>query len=151
MLRYVNEFFSDDQILIGLLIFLQFVLAAGLVLSADWWPIPWIALLASSPGVIMAISAWVTMGLWRIRIHPSTTDRTRLLTGGPYGYVRHPMYTGLLWFTAALLFSPLAWWRVAAWLMLLGVLSLKTVYEERSMLARFPEYAQYRQQVRRFW
>ncbi|TWU51586.1 methyltransferase family protein [Rubripirellula reticaptiva] len=133
----------------SLLIAGQFVLAAALVLSVKWLPIPWGTLLISMPGLIFALWAWGAMGLRRIRIHPSTTDQTRLITAGPYGIVRHPMYTGLLWFTAALLASDFAWWRLSVWVALLGVLLLKTREEEAAMSERFVDYTDYRSRVGR--
>lgn len=93
--------------------------------------------------------AWARMGLKRIRIHPATTNESQLITDGPYGVVRHPMYTGLLWFTAALLISGFAWWRLVAWLTLLGVLHAKIIYEERAMTDRSGNYKAYCQRVGR--
>lgn len=129
------------------LITAQFVLSATLVLSAAWSPFPVLGFLFASPGIGLAVWAWLTMGLRRLRIHPSTTDQTQLITRGPYAFVRHPMYTGLLWFTAALLPAPFAWWRIVTWFVLLAVLIAKTHEEERAMCGRFPEYTSYRQQV----
>ncbi|SMP59555.1 Protein-S-isoprenylcysteine O-methyltransferase Ste14 [Neorhodopirellula lusitana] len=127
----------------------QFVLAALLVLSSRWTPIPWLELLIAAPGIVLAVSAWLTMGLRRVRVHPGATAETKLTTCGPYSIVRHPMYVGLLWFTAALLPSGFAWWRLVSWFALVLVLQVKTIHEERSMARRFAEYAVYQQQVGR--
>ncbi len=133
----------------ALLIFGQFVLAALLVLSARWSPVPWTALLLGLPGVLLAVWAWFTMGWFRLRIHPTATERTRMLVSGPYGFVRHPMYSGLLWFTAALLLSGFHVWRIVLWIGLLIVLLAKSREEEISILSRFPEYADYQSKVGR--
>lgn len=130
-----------------ILIALQFFLAAALVLSSHWIPFPWLAMLLAAPGALLAIWAWFAMGMRRIRIHPTATNETVLLTHGPYALVRHPMYTGLIWFTAALLLSHLAWWRILSWLALVIVLHVKSEHEEISMTGRFDEYAGYRQRV----
>ncbi|TWT93110.1 methyltransferase family protein [Neorhodopirellula pilleata] len=129
------------------LITAQFGLSAWLILSADWMPLPFLAMTLAAPGIGLAIWAWFTMGWRRLRIHPTTSSRTRLTTRGPYAIVRHPMYTGLLWLTAALMPIPLTWWRLAAWVILLAVLVAKTREEEIAMIKRFPEYATYREQV----
>jgi protein-S-isoprenylcysteine O-methyltransferase Ste14 len=132
------------------LVLAQFLLAAALTLSTRWWPIPWFALLLSMPGIALAVWAWGEMGLRKIRVHPSTTDATRLLTRGPYRFVRHPMYAGLLWFTAALVVSDYTWWRLCLWFILLLILRTKAVYEEGEMRSRFVEYADYSRRVGRF-
>ena len=59
------------------------------------------------------------------------------------------MYSGLIWFTAALLPNPFAIWRAAAWLALLVVLYMKTFREERALRNRFPDYEDYCQRVGR--
>lgn len=130
----------------------QFSLAALLVLSAHWLPMPWsslhwIAMLLAAPGIGLAVGAWMTMGWRKLRIHPSATERTILVTRGPYALVRHPMYTGLLWFTAALLLSGFEWWRLVSWVALLLVLRVKAAHEEQSMVSRFDEYSEYQTRV----
>jgi protein-S-isoprenylcysteine O-methyltransferase Ste14 len=67
----------------------------------------------------------------------------RVITTGPYGFVRHPMYTGLL----VLLFgTPLA---LGSWLGLLMVvpmtlvLALRIGYEEQFLTENLPGYAEY--------
>ncbi|WP_197455219.1 methyltransferase family protein [Stieleria neptunia] len=137
--------------LLAFLIVAQFVLAATLVLSARWSPLPVAALVIAAPGIALAVWAWAKVGWRKIRIHPTTTDETELLTDGPYGIVRHPMYAGLLWFTAALLWTPLLWWRVVGWVALLVVLYAKAKHEEQSMRDRFEGYHAYQQRVGRLF
>lgn len=130
-----------------ILVILQFFLAASLVFSARWIPLPWSAIILATPGILLAIGAWFAMGMRRIRIHPTATKETVLLTRGPYAIVRHPMYTGLLWFTAAMLLTGFAWWRLLAWFALAVVLHIKATHEEKSMTDHFDEYTDYQQKV----
>ncbi|TWU46152.1 Isoprenylcysteine carboxyl methyltransferase (ICMT) family protein [Rubripirellula tenax] len=131
------------------LIVAQFALAAILVLSATWLPFPWAIMLIALPGIVLAMSAWLTMGLFKLRVHPTTNEDTRLIRSGPYAVVRHPMYAGLMWFTAALLLSGFAWWRLAAWIGLSIVLASKASVEELAMVKRFEEYRDYQSKVGR--
>jgi protein-S-isoprenylcysteine O-methyltransferase Ste14 len=128
---------------------MQFVLAAVLLLSANWQPLPWTVFAMAFPGVLLAVSAWFAIGLRNIRVHPSTTCQTKFVSNGPYRVVRHPMYTGLIWCTAVFLPSGFAWWRIFAWLALVIVLRTKAGYEEVAMSEQFEDYSEYRKQVGR--
>lgn len=140
---------KKNRMFLWSLVIAQFTLAALLVLSMHWLPVPWPVLFVASPGMGLAVWAWSTMGLRKIRVHPSPTDATRLITDGPYSIVRHPMYTGLLWFTAALLISEFAWWRLFVWFVLTIVMVTKLTCEERQMAFRFQSYADYQKRVAR--
>jgi protein-S-isoprenylcysteine O-methyltransferase Ste14 len=73
-----------------------------------------------------------------------------LITRGPYAWVRHPIYTGLLtMFVATLLvFGHIA--GIIAVPFVFGSLWIKLRYEEKLMLQKFPEeYAAYQQRVKR--
>lgn len=130
-----------------LLIAGQFLFAAAIVLSVDWWPVPWGTIMLGAPGILLAVWAWLTIGLRRIRIHPETTEKTRLVMSGPYRIVRHPMYSGLLWFTLAILGMNLTLWRVLAWAALLVILLAKINEEEKSLVSRFEDYPAYKHEV----
>lgn len=71
-----------------------------------------------------------------------------VVTNGPYGYVRHPLYaTNLLLLpsTALLLGS---WFGLAAAILLASILILRTALEDRELHRRLDGYAAYTQRVR---
>jgi len=73
-----------------------------------------------------------------------------LVTTGPYRFVRHPIYTGML---AAVLGSALVtgriWLAIFVWMGIYCVYSAKT--EERLMMQQFPEqYAKYKSRTKAF-
>ncbi len=74
---------------------------------------------------------------------PDPKSGARLVTGGPYRLIRHPMYTALLLITAALLAESYSLFRLVAWLMLFVDLAVKLHYEESLLLQRYPEYTSY--------
>jgi len=131
----------------GSLITAQFLLAAAIVLSADWWPIPWSIVLLGAPGIFLAVWAWLTIGIRQIRIHPETTEHTRMMMSGPYRVVRHPMYSGLLWFSLVIVGTNLTLWGVVVWAALLAVLLAKINEEEKSLTSRFENYPAYKREV----
>ena len=138
---------EDEQMYPRFLVVSQFVLSAVLVLSVDWWPVPKWPLLLASPGILLIGWSVGAMGLSKTRIHPTPSESTRLVTPGPYRFVRHPMYLGLLWLTGALLTAPPSLWRVGVWFVLLAVLVAKSRIEDRALKLLFSEYAHYASNV----
>ncbi|QGM99810.1 methyltransferase family protein [Methylocystis parvus] len=72
----------------------------------------------------------------------------RIVMTGPYGVVRHPMYGGAILFllgTPLLLGSSYGFVFVPLLVILLAV---RSVFEERVLAERFPEYAAYAEKVR---
>lgn len=99
--------------------------------------------------------ASVLVGLWTLsanrignfNIRPEPKSDGRLVQHGPYRWVRHPMYLSVL-----LLAAGAATWLMAAvawvlWALLLSVLTTKAGLEERWLLQRYPDYADYRQRT----
>ena len=72
----------------------------------------------------------------------------RVATGGPYRYVRHPMYSGSLFFfigTALLLGS---WWGLAFAPVFALLLAVRIPLEERALRAGLAGYDDYAARVR---
>lgn len=123
-------------------------------------------LLAAPTLVQQPVQAWAwwaiglsgMVGLWALEanrpgnfnIRPTPHANGKLVAHGPYRWVRHPMYTAV---SLAGLGCPLALNSVLAWLLwavLLLVLLVKALLEERWMAALHPSYAQYQARTRRF-
>jgi protein-S-isoprenylcysteine O-methyltransferase Ste14 len=71
----------------------------------------------------------------------------RVVTTGPYAYVRHPMYAGALGF---LLGAPLllgSWWGLAGALLLVLAMAFRAVLEERALKAELEGYTDYAARV----
>lgn len=138
---------DGEPMYLSFLVVCQFILSAVLVLTVDWWPFPISTALLCSPGGLLVAWALYEMGPTKTRIHPMPSESTQLVTTGPYRLVRHPMYSGLLWFTAALLISPPSLWRPLVWLLLLVVLVAKSRAEDLAMRRQFSDYRVYAAQV----
>jgi protein-S-isoprenylcysteine O-methyltransferase Ste14 len=66
-----------------------------------------------------------------------------LVTGGPYRYIRHPIYAAFCLFTSAGVAAHWSWSAGLCGGLVLGSAVLRIFCEESLVRARYPEYAQY--------
>ncbi len=109
---------------------------AGLVLAGCGGVIGAWALSANRPG--------------NFNVRPDPKSGGRLVTAGPYRFVRHPMYVAVLVFGAGMAAAYGEPWRWMACALLALVLDRKAAYEERALRAKFPDYAGYAARTGRF-
>ena len=81
---------------------------------------------------------------------PTPVESARLLTNGVFKLMRHPIYTGIL-----LIFFSIAVFQGSAYRILISALLLilfyfKTLYEEKKLAEKFPEYEAYKKNTGRF-
>jgi protein-S-isoprenylcysteine O-methyltransferase Ste14 len=77
------------------------------------------------------------------------TDRGhRVVTTGPYRFVRHPGYAGALWTYLAMPVLLDSLWAFIPAVLLVGVLILRTSLEDRTLRAELPGYREYTQKTR---
>jgi protein-S-isoprenylcysteine O-methyltransferase Ste14 len=110
-----------------------------------------------APSLIWLELAGIGIVLWAvfvIRPHrvnplPDLRRNARLVTRGPYRWVRHPMYTGVLAIALAWLLDTFTGGRLIATTILAADLLAKASYEETLLRKRFPEYAAYAKRTKR--
>lgn len=109
------------------------------------------SLFSSSPLIIFVQAVALLLFLWaRVtfgrRSFHVVADPTEggLMTGGPYRYIRHPIYAAMCLFTAAGAAGHWSWSTgLCGGLVLAGAL-IRIMCEEALVTARYPEYAQYK-------
>ena len=69
-------------------------------------------------------------------------------TEGPYRYVRHPAYVGMIVFEVAMAILLDSWWALLASGLCVILLILRTVLEDRTLQAELTGYMDYARQVR---
>jgi protein-S-isoprenylcysteine O-methyltransferase Ste14 len=72
----------------------------------------------------------------------------QVVASGPYAYVRHPMYSGALLVSVGVPLLLGSWWGLAAGALLLVVIGVRAVLEERTLKAELAGYADYATKVR---
>lgn len=117
--------------------------------NVQWW----IGIVATVGGLVFALVAIAEHG--RVnrggpRAVPTPNEHANLITSGLYKHIRHPIYTGVL----------LAAFGVAIWhghivtlllsVVLVGLLTYKSMYEEDLLRAQYPDYPAYMQTTGRF-
>ena len=129
----------------------QFILAASLFLSTSMPPAGIVTWCLLSAGAGVAVWAWFTMGLLKIRVTPAPGRGAVLVDRGPYAVIRHPMYSGLLVACGGLLLHDFRLWRLLVWVALATVLAVKAAVEERILLRDLPGYDAYRERTSAFF
>lgn len=97
------------------------------------------------------VAAGVAVGGWALtanrpgnfNIRPEPKAGGQLVTGGPYRYVRHPMYLAVLLAMLGFCIGYATPWRWGALAALAVVLAIKAGTEERALAARHPGYSEY--------
>jgi len=72
----------------------------------------------------------------------------KVISTGPYAWVRHPMYAGAIFYflgTALLLGS---WCAFAIGIVLIAIIALRAVWEEEMLVNELPGYADYARRVK---
>ena len=129
------------------LVAVQLLLIAALVLipHGELWPLSpavlTVGILLGITGLVIAILGVLGLGP-ALTASPIPRDRAPLVTGGLYGWVRHPIYTGLLLGASV--------WHLVLGLGLFMLLALKSRWEERMLLDEHPDYQNYAADVGRF-
>jgi protein-S-isoprenylcysteine O-methyltransferase Ste14 len=68
----------------------------------------------------------------------------RVVSSGPYAFVRHPMYSGIMLFFFGVPLLLGSWWGVA----IAPVFAIRARIEERALVEGLPDYADYAKRVR---
>ncbi|GFR42020.1 hypothetical protein Agub_g2836 [Astrephomene gubernaculifera] len=108
------------------------------------------ATLALTAGVVFMGTAFLHLGR-NLSPLPEPRKKHQLVVQGIYGYVRHPMYGGLLLAALGIAVLTRNETRLAIAGLLWWVLENKVNAEERALSERYPEYAEYKAKVKKFF
>ena len=118
----------------------------------------WSAIPSFTPLAFAFLIAGMALGLWTLcfnrignfNIRPEPKEGGRLITNGPYRFIRHPMYTALLLVMGAFAFFQDEPIKAACWILLFATLRAKSSLEEKMLKDDYPEYAHYQHSAGRF-
>lgn len=134
----------------GVIIFLVSFLLPGFDQRFGWSDVPvWLEILA---GLLCFSGYFLVFLVFRENSYASRTvqveQQQKVITSGPYRYVRHPMYIASI---LMYVFSPLAlgsYWAMIPTLLIIPVLVTRAKNEEELLARELPGYKEYMQQTR---
>jgi protein-S-isoprenylcysteine O-methyltransferase Ste14 len=144
-----------DRAILSLLRLMQLAryILAGLDQRYGWTVgFPLAAQLAGLVVCVMgyALLAWaMTSNVFFSQIVRIQSDRGHaVVTRGPYRYVRHPAYVGMILFELAMSILLASWWSLLASGLCAILLILRTALEDRTLQTELIGYVDYARQVR---
>ncbi|MFQ3610077.1 MAG: isoprenylcysteine carboxylmethyltransferase family protein [Fimbriimonadales bacterium] len=132
---------------IALFLFVGYALVSGS--TADWGFVRWLGAPGVGVGMILLLPALLAHGR-KLTPLPEPNPELGLIQKGVYTSIRHPIYLGLMlltWGLAMVFQKPLGLLGAA---LLTLFFNLKAREEERRLVQRYPEYADYQKMTGRF-
>ena len=126
-----------------LFVFIQFVCLGILALTGPLFASNALLFIVQITGLGLGLWAVYSMRIGNFNIIPEPFSWSRLVTSGPYRYVRHPMYMALLLVTLPLVIEDFSWFRLGVWMLLLVDLLVKMNFEENLLRDELAGYEQY--------
>ena len=140
----------------------QGLILLGFVLLPQWHPAGWnewpiaVTYVRGAIALVFALFAAILLGKGLLDLGENLTplpyprEDSSLVQTGVYSWVRHCLYSGLIFGTAAYSLWTISLSHTAATALLFIVLDLKARKEEAWLMERFPDYADYQQRVSKF-
>jgi protein-S-isoprenylcysteine O-methyltransferase Ste14 len=106
-------------------------------------------------GIALALAGTI-LTLWAMAVNPFFSGIVRIqherghrvASAGPYRYIRHPGYSGMLIYTFATLLILGSLWALGMAIVITGITLLRTALEDRTLQSELTGYADYAQRVR---
>lgn len=101
-------------------------------------------------GLLLALWSFYNMGSKNFSPFPQPRKNGKIVQAGPYKYIRHPMYTGLVLVATALFLSNLNFINFLLFALFAYILDQKATLEEKLLLKMHKEYETYQKTTKRF-
>ena len=129
--------------------------APGIEIPNVWWKVylSMLGWLFVTIGAVLWIRSILTFGLDNLTmLYVYYPEESRLVDSQIYSILRHPIYSGALRVTVGLCLLNGNWPAlIFALLAPVGFMGWVRLVEEKELLERFPEYAEYRRRTQAFW
>ena len=144
-----------DQVIMGIYSLMLVVLLVTAALDSGRFS--W-----SSPSLLTYIFGWtglfLSLGLvwWTFKVNPYLSEQVRIqddrghqvVSDGPYQYVRHPMYVGIIVVVFCVPLVLGSYWALLPAGMIAGLFIIRTALEDRTLFEELAGYPEYSERVR---
>ena len=144
-----------DNLLVGinLLLTLALFVVIGLDAGRQGWSK--VSLVVKAIGLLGFLPAF-GLPLWASKTNAYLSSRVRIqqerghavVAVGPYRYVRHPMYVGMIFYDVSVPLLLGSWWGLAVSVTMIVMVIVRTALEDRTLQRELSGYREYSQQVR---
>lgn len=86
-----------------------------------------------------------------LTVFPTPKQNSELITKGLYKFSRHPIYSGILLFVFGFAIFWESYYKLLISVLLLILFYLKTLYEEKQLKKKYPNYIHYQKVTGRFF
>jgi protein-S-isoprenylcysteine O-methyltransferase Ste14 len=138
-----------DKIKSYILVSMQFICLILIFASGRPFTKNYLLLALEIMGVVLGIWAVITMGRHNLNVTPLVKQEAQLVTWGPYRFIRHPMYSGLLLIVWPLIIDRFSLFLLITGFVLTLVLIVKLFFEESVLKKHFAEYEDYMNTTKR--
>lgn len=129
-----------------LFVLIQFSMLAFLLKTAPVLSNSHTGILVEMTGILIGLMAIYQMQPGNFNVAPLPKSSGKLVRTGLYQYIRHPMYLAQLMAALPLVVDYYSHYRLAAWIILLINLIGKLHFEERLLIAHYPDYKDYQKE-----
>jgi protein-S-isoprenylcysteine O-methyltransferase Ste14 len=138
-----NRLYGSSQTLLLIAFALTYFFGPGPAMFTSSGILGWIGALLCFGGVVLMLIAIAALREV-IQISPDPREGGHLVMSGPYRWFRHPIYTAILVIVGGLFLRRATIPVGIVTVVVIAYLVAKTRYEEKVLLARYPDYAEYR-------
>ncbi|MGM1054578.1 MAG: methyltransferase family protein [Bacteroidota bacterium] len=135
---------------IQILLFLTFLLDINLFPFEIPLFLEFILVLIGIIGLLLIIIAFFQLNK-NLSPFPTPKEYSSLLTSGVFKLIRHPIYTGILFIAFSIAVFQGSGYRLLISFLLLILFHFKSLYEEKKLAEKFPEYKIYKKNTGRFF
>ena len=143
---------TSQKIIVSLIIVSFFLFTVLPILDHRYRLSPVLAWASVLGDVIIVLSFLFIF--WVLRLNSfaasniSVASDQKVISDGPYAYMRHPMYAGAIWLFVGIPLALGSWWTIALIALVIPVLLWRLLDEERILRRDLPGYIEYTQKVR---
>lgn len=132
-----------------LLLFFAFLLDVNLFSFKIPSFLEFILVLIGIIGLVLILIAFFQLNK-NLSPFPTPVESASLITNGIFIFIRHPIYTGILFIIFSIAVFQGSGYRLLISFLLLILFHLKSLYEEKKLAEKFPEYEMYKKNTGKF-